>query len=155
MADFLDDIQTERGDAEWQRLAGYMSDIQDGARSVWTIQQDDRISGMVTVRWQSDYKGFRGMPEIIDLYIWQDERRRGLATQLMQHVEQDLRARDFAHVGLSVGLLPEDAPAWHFYFQRGYQFDGTGAWWQGQNVTSLSVIDLSADPVLLMMVKNL
>lgn len=158
MADFLDAIQAERGDAEWQRLAGFMRDIPEGARTLWTAKQDGTYVGMVSVRWQSDYPGFRtapSAPEIIDLYVWQVAREQGIATQLMQVAEQAIRDQNYKRVGLSVGLLQEDAPAWSFYLKRGYQFDGTGAWWQGQKITASSMLDCDTAPVLVMMDKLL
>ncbi len=158
MADFLDAIQAERGDADWQRLAGFMRDVHDGTRQIWVARHDENIVGMITIRWQSDYAGFRKTPttpEIIDLYVWQAFRRQGLATQLIQHVEQDLRQQNFKRVGLSVGLLPADTAAWNLYFKHGYQFDDTGAWWQGHNVTPMSVIDFKVAQPMLMMSKNL
>ena len=158
MADFMSAIQMERGDADWSRLAGFMRDIADGTRTIWTAKRHDQYVGMITVRWQSDYAGFRAAPiapEIIDLYVWRDYRRQGLAKDLLDSVEDKLRLRDFKRVGLGVGVLADDAPAYDLYLQRGYQFDGTGGWWQGQPVTEESVIDYTQTPVLLMMSKML
>lgn len=158
MADFLDASQAARGDDAWQRLAGFMRDIADGSRTVWTARRDGQYVGMVSVRWQSDYRGFRThpvAPEIIDLYVWPATRRHGVATQLMDTAEQAIAARGFRRIGLSVGILPDDAAAWPLYLQRGYAFDGTGAWHQGRNVTDGDTIIMGDDPVLLMMAKIL
>ena len=158
LPDLLAAVEAERDEAAWHRLAGFARDIPDGARSLYVAQQHGVFIGYVTIRWHSDYAGFRHSPiapEIIDLYVWANARRQGVATELMDHAEQMIRDRAFKRAGLSVGVLSADQPAWHLYLQRGYRFDLKGAWWNGHSVDDLSAIDLSAAPLLVMMEKDL
>ncbi len=158
IADFMDAIHAERGDADWRRLAGFMRDVIDGTRSIWTARQNGAYVGLITVRWQSDYGGFRvtpHAPEIIDLYVWHHARRQGVAAHLLRHAEDAVRQRHYTRLGLGVGILAEDMPAWALYMRHGYTFDGTGAWWQGTRVMDDSVINHTLAPVLLMMDKAL
>jgi len=157
-ADFLDAVDRERDAADWRRLASFINDIQNNERAIWVASVESVIVGMVSVRWRSDYQGFTTSPvaaEIIDLYIWTDYRRQGIATHLMDHVEDVLRQQKYQRVGLSVGILTEDKPAWDLYLQRGYSFDNTGAWWQGTSVATLDNVDQTIAPVMLMMDKIL
>ena len=158
MADFLDAIHAERGEDDWQRLADFMRDVANGERTIWTAKRDNIYCGMITLRWQSDYMGFRKTPvapEIIDLYVWTDFRRQGLATQLLDSVEQHVRDRNFHRIGLGIGILPEDVPAQNLYVQHGYAADDTGLWWRGENMTDMAVIDHTQAPALIMMSKDL
>jgi ribosomal protein S18 acetylase RimI-like enzyme len=158
IADFLDAAAIERGETEWQRLARFANDMTRGERSIWVAQKDEQIVGMVSVRWDSEYPGFRLEPksaEIIDLYVWQHARRQGIADKLMDTAEEAIEDRDFACAGLLVGIKDSDMPAWQLYLERGYVFDGSGGWWQGQKVGDLSAINPQDEPILLAMEKSL
>lgn len=158
IADFLESATSERGDAEWQRLAQFANAMTRGERAIWIARKNDQIVGMVTVRWQSEYSGFRQDPqaaEIIDLYVWKNYRRQGIADKLMDAAEDGIEEHGFVSAGLLVGIKASDMPAWQLYLERGYGFDGSGAWWQGRRITELSTINPQDEPILLAMEKSL
>jgi GNAT superfamily N-acetyltransferase len=156
--DFLEQCISERGDTEWPRLADLAQQMLRQERAIWLAHKDGILSGMITLRWQSDYAGFRKnppAPEIVDLYIWQQKRRHGIARALLAHAEQDAVTRGFHRIGLGVGILPDDMPAWRLYLAQGYAFDGSGGWWKGNAVTEYQNIQPHDVPILLMMHKYL
>ncbi|HEY1096723.1 MAG TPA: GNAT family N-acetyltransferase [Alphaproteobacteria bacterium] len=158
IADFLEAATRERGEAEWPRLAQFAQDMLKHERSIWTARQGTDYVGMISLRWQSDYTGFRRTPpapEIIDLYVWQACRRHGIASLLLQHIEHVLREKHYQRVGLGIGVQSEDQPAKELYIKHHYRFDGSGPWWQGKNIAETDKTDPAIAPVLLMMDKML
>lgn len=157
--DFLKQCAQERGEAEWARLADLAQQMLRGERGFWLAYDADNIlSGMVTLRWHSDYAGFRHAPrapEMIDLYVWRAKRRQGFARALLKHVEQEAITRGFTRIGLGVGILADDMPAWRLYMAQDYEFDGSGAWWTGRPVADCTMLQPQEAPVLLMMHKKL
>jgi len=85
------------------------------------------VAGFVTIKWHSDYPPFaeKGIPEINDLRVLAEYRRRGIATALMDEVERRIFER-WSVAGLAVGLYADYGPAQQMYSRRGYAFDGRG-----------------------------
>ncbi|MFM7321183.1 MAG: GNAT family N-acetyltransferase, partial [Armatimonadota bacterium] len=78
---------------------------------------------------ESEYPGFRseGVPEITDLNVWPDWRRRGIASALLDVVE-DRICEVSDRAGIAVGLTCDYGAAQRLYVLRGYVPDGAGAW---------------------------
>ena len=75
----------------------------------------------VTIRWQSNYPGFRdhGIPLVHQLAVAGPFRRLGVATLLMDAAEDLARGRGVAILGITVGILDKYGPAQRLYAQRG------------------------------------
>jgi GNAT superfamily N-acetyltransferase len=104
-------------------------------RVVLIAHAGDIIAGFVTIKWQSDYPPFaeKGIPEINDLRVLAEYRRRGIATALMDEVERRIFTRSPV-AGLGVGLYADYGPAQQMYIRRGYVLDGRGLMYKNQPV---------------------
>jgi GNAT superfamily N-acetyltransferase len=94
------------------------------------------ITGFVYIKWRADYPPFaeQGIPEIRDLRVLAEYRRRGIATALMNEAEKRIfRRSKFA--GLGVGLYADYGPAQQMYVRRGYVPDGRGLMHYNQPVS--------------------
>ena len=105
----------------------------------------NHIAGFVTIKWQSGYPAFveKGIPEINDLHVLPEFRRRGVAAALMDEAEQRAFERSPV-VGLAVGLYADYGPAQLMYNRRGYVLDGLGLFYENEPVkpgTSVFVDD--------------
>jgi GNAT superfamily N-acetyltransferase len=115
---------------------GYLDEQAAGSRSVFVAHEGKRFAGYVTVRWRSNYPYFRdqGIPEISDLNVLPEFRRRGVATQLVDAAEA-AAARVSAIVGIGVGLHPGYNAAQRMYVLRGYVPDGNGVTYDNRFVS--------------------
>ncbi|MBX2834277.1 MAG: GNAT family N-acetyltransferase [Micavibrio sp.] len=131
--------------------------LQDqGERQVFIISVDGAAAGYTMLSWSPKYPLYRslGIPEIQDLNIVPDYRRRGLAGGLIAHCEGLVRGRGFEHIGIGVGLDASYGAAQRLYVQMGYVPDGNGVTYDRVNVRfgEMRPID---DDLSLMMVKGL
>jgi GNAT superfamily N-acetyltransferase len=113
----------------------YLAEQASGHRSCLVATVDTQFAGYVTVNWMPEYAAFAEskIPEIQDLNVLPEFRRRGIATLLLDRAEQEIsRTRDIA--GISVGLHPGYNEAQRLYVKRGYVPDGRGASYRYQGV---------------------
>jgi len=85
------------------------------------------IAGFVYIKWQADYPPFaeKSIPEIRDLRVLPEFRRRGIASALMDEAEKRVFERS-PIAGIGVGLYTDYGPAQRMYIRRGYVPDGRG-----------------------------
>jgi len=112
--------------SEWQFL-DYVAEREVGIRDAWVAAWDGDLAGIVTLHWNPLYAGIAGksIPEVQDLMVVPAYRRRGVATRLLECVEQSARARA-SRVAIGVGLHPGYNAAQRLYVLRGYVPDGLG-----------------------------
>lgn len=112
--------------SEWQFL-DYVAEREVGIRDAWVALWDGELAGIVTLHYNPLYAGIagKGVPEVQDLMVVPAFRRRGVASRLLDRVEQSARARA-AHVAIGVGLHPGYNAAQRLYVLRGYVPDGLG-----------------------------
>lgn len=112
--------------------AGYfarcLGEQAEGRRRFFLALEDGAIAGYVQLNAQPLYAPFRrlGLPEIQDLNVLPDYRRRGIGAQLVDHCEADARAQGKAEVAISVGLYASYGAAQRLYVRKGYVPDGGG-----------------------------
>jgi ribosomal protein S18 acetylase RimI-like enzyme len=109
------------------QYVGYLVAQGEGRRDVLVAFIDRTFAGYVTIVWESSYEPFRSahVPEISDLNVLPAFRRRGIATQLLDHAETRIAERaDVA--GIGVGMTTDYGPAQRLYVLRGYVPDGLG-----------------------------
>jgi ribosomal protein S18 acetylase RimI-like enzyme len=109
------------------------------------------IAGYLTVVWVSAYGPFAraAIPEIQDLNVLPQFRRRGIASALMDAAEAAIAARtDIA--GIGVGLYADYGAAQLMYFRRGYLPDGRGVTYRGVTVAAGSRVPVDDDLALMM-----
>lgn len=146
-----------RGDSEVQNLSMLWHEARAGTRVILAAWNGTEFLGHVTMKWQSEYAGFRrkNIPEIVDLWVQPDFRRKGIARQLMYAIESRARAAQITALGLSVGVSENFKPAQKLYAQLGFRPDGSGLWRDGSMVDArVNGIDID-DEVVWMWVRNL
>ncbi len=101
----------------------------EGRRLVYIAVDDDcRDCGYCVLNWKPKYAPFKAadIPEIQDLNVLPEKRRRGIATSLISHCESLAKRMGFSQMGIGVGLSASFGPAQRLYVKLGYQPDGVG-----------------------------
>jgi ribosomal protein S18 acetylase RimI-like enzyme len=115
----------------WKTPESHYQDLlaaqQRGERVFLVACSGSKIAGFVNIKWKSDYPPFaeEGIPEINDLRVLPEFRRRRIATALMDEVEKRIFKRSKI-AGIGVGLYADYGPAQRMYVLRGYVPDGRG-----------------------------
>jgi GNAT superfamily N-acetyltransferase len=123
----------------WRKPEGYFAECcrqQDEGQIALLIAVDDgNYRGHVKVIWEPDYAYFQrlGIPEIQDLNVLPDYRRKGIATRLMDVAEDLIRQRSHT-AGIGFGLYSDYGAAQRMYVARGYIPDGHGVAYNGMPV---------------------
>jgi len=115
---------------------------------------DGEFAGYLTVCWTSTYPPFREakIPEIVDLNVLPQFRRRGIGTALMDIAEGEIiKVSQLA--GIGVGLTPDYGAAQRMYVKRGYLPDGRGVH-KGHHIQHGEQVDLD-DNIALFFTKEL
>ena len=127
-----------------------------GQANTLILMVDNVPAGYCLLNWEPKYGLYQklGIPEIQDLNILPDFRRRGLATALICHCETLARNKGLEQIGISYGLDASYGPAQRLYTKLGYMPDGNGVTYDraGVNFGEMRPID---DDLCLMMVKDL
>jgi GNAT superfamily N-acetyltransferase len=82
-----------------------------------------------------------GCGEIRDVGVVEAERRRGVATALIDAIEEAAREHDVGRIGLTVAQGEDDAPARALYRKLGYRFA------HGPFITSTDLFDDDGRPI--------
>lgn len=116
---------------------------------------DSAWLGHCAVVWRSDYPGFRdaGIPEIQDLNVRRDYRRRGIGSALLDEAERRVSQRAEA-AGIAFGLYADYGAAQRLYVKRGYVPDGRGLHYRVSPVVAGETYRVD-DDLLLYLVKRL
>jgi GNAT superfamily N-acetyltransferase len=127
----------------------YFAEQEAGERRVWVAEVDGRFAGYVTLSWRPVYPPFRdeGIPEIQDLNVLPDHRRRGIGAALLDAAESAAGERG-PMVGIAVGLGGDYGAAQRLYVRRGYVPDGNGIAWRGRTVGFGEQVAVDDDLVL-------
>lgn len=95
-----------------------------------------------------------GIPEIQDLNVVPDHRRKGIATSVIKWCEGMARAKGCEQIGIAVGLFKDYGPAQILYAKLGYIPDGNGITCDREGITPYTSY-LIDDDLSLMLVKPL
>lgn len=111
--------------AKW---TGYLDEQRKGARIACIVEQQGKIVGYGNLLPSSEYPHFKqnGIPEINDVWVYEESRKKGIATALIAHLEQLAKQEGYAAIGIGVGLYRDYGAAQRLYFRLGYQPDGEG-----------------------------
>lgn len=120
----------------WTKPAGYFKAVIEqqkaGALLLLIALESAKYLGHCKVVWRSNYPGFRenNIPEIQDLNVGPDYRRRGIGGRLLAEAEARITLRS-AWAGIGFGLYADYGAAQRLYIKRGYVPDGRGAHYAG------------------------
>ena len=133
-------------EAQYRR---YLRQQADGHRSCLVATVDAEFAGYVTVNWRPSYPGSvqSKIPEIQDLNVLPQFRRRGIGSRLLDEAEALVASR-FDWVAIGVGLHPGYNGAQRLYVKRGYVPDGRGVTYRDRYVEEGATIKLDDDFVL-------
>ncbi len=128
---------------------------QDG-RLVFIAEAEGRDVAYCIFNWKPKYGYFRihDIPEIQDLNVLPEYRRRGVATQMIAHCEALARKKKCPLIGIGVAVHSVSGPAQKLYASLGYIPDGFGVTYDRATVASGEFRPVD-DQLCLMMVKEL
>jgi GNAT superfamily N-acetyltransferase len=127
----------------------YLDEQAAGTRDVVVAEVDGAFAGYLTVLWEPSYPPFRDaqIPEIQDLNVLPQVRRRGVASRLLDEAESRIAARSNV-VGIGFGLTANYGAAQRLYVLRGYVPDARGIMSRERPVGYLSHVQADDDLVL-------
>jgi CYTH domain-containing protein len=127
----------------------YVDESRRGVRAALVAQRGASLAGYVTIAWRSDYAPFRaaGIPEIVDLNVLIEHRRRGVASALLDEAEARIAPLS-REAGIAVGLHPGYNAAQRLYGLRGYVPDARGVTHHGVPVAEGDSAPFDDDLVL-------
>lgn len=132
----------------------YYKEQEDGTRLVFIAEYEGRVSGQCTLvlnptggAW-----GNQGYPEIVDLTVFSDVHNKGIGSKLLDAVEKEA-SKISSKVCLAVGVHSGYGAAQRLYVKRGYNFDGSGVWYQGKQLDQYAPC-VNDDDLLLFMSKD-
>jgi ribosomal protein S18 acetylase RimI-like enzyme len=113
----------------------YLKEQEIGKRVVLLAFREGKFAGYGNIIWSSSYSPFqqKGIPEISDLNVLPQFRRKGIATAIMDRAEVIISKRsDYAGIGF--GLYNDYGAAQRLYVLRGYVPDGLGTTYEWKPV---------------------
>lgn len=107
------------------------------------------LAGCCHLIMEPKYEFFREnqIPEINDLNVFKEHRRKGIAGQLIDEFEK-IAAKDFDTIGIGVGLYEDYGTAQRLYCKKGYIPDGRGVQYKDETVPPGEYVRLDDDLVL-------
>ena len=133
-----------------------MEQHEAGIRDVFIASIDGVDVGYGMLAWEPKYAFFRKMeiPEIQDLNVLHEFRRRGVASFIISHCENLARESGKEFMGIGVGMDASYGAAQQLYIRRGYVPDGNGLTYDRKPIAhgELRPID---DDISLMLIKSL
>ena len=128
----FDQIGWNRPPAQYET---YFREQERGDLDVLVATVDGPFAGYATVKWKPEYPPFAdaGIPEIQDLNVLPQHRRRGIGTALMDAAEA-LAGKRSTTVGIGVGMYADYGNAQRLYVLRGYVPDGRGLTYNGRTL---------------------
>jgi ribosomal protein S18 acetylase RimI-like enzyme len=130
----------------------YYTEQENGQRVVLLAFYNGEFTGHVNVIWKSEYPLFadQNIPEISDLIVVPDLRRRGIATALVDEAEKYIFKRS-PFAGIGVGMYADYGPAQRMYVLRGYVPDRLGLMYKRKPVKPGEMVKVDDDLVLFML----
>ncbi|MCM3633643.1 GNAT family N-acetyltransferase [Paenibacillus camelliae] len=114
-----------------------------------------RAAGCCHLLFVSEYPSFQNenIPEINDLNVFPEYRRKGIASRLFDELES-IASKKSKYVGLGVGLYRDYGNAQIMYSKRGYVMDGKGLSYNNTQVEPGQTVMVD-DELLMYLIKEL
>jgi len=121
----------------------YLSEQDKGERVVLVAYSGKDFVGQVTIIWHPDYPLFaeKNIPEISDLSVLPEFRRRGIGSILMDEAEKRIFERSDV-AGIGFGISADYGAAQRMFVKRGYIPDGQGLFGQGRYIREGSKVQV-------------
>lgn len=154
--DWIDANVVARGLEHVRRLSRFWDEAEAGKRLIWVVWHKDEFLGHITLQPVSEYPAFKkaGIPEIVDLWVAENARRKGVGERLLIKAIEYARENHKPGIGLGVGVTHDFGAAHRLYFKNGFRPDGTGLWVKGRRPEPGEKITL-CEHTLLMLVRSL
>jgi ribosomal protein S18 acetylase RimI-like enzyme len=152
----IKDLQHINGDKSqgyfnkcFQKQAGKELDI-------FVVKGNKKIIAYALLNYYPKYKLFSklGIPEIQDLKVLREFRRKGVGTHLVRHCIEYAKNKGNNLIGISVGLHSAFGPAQRLYCKLGFVPDGHGISYDRVNVSAGDIRPID-DELCLMMIKEI
>lgn len=129
----------------------YYEEQEKGKRIVLLAFYNGDFAGHVNIIWDSTYPAFaeKHIPEINDLIVHPNYRRRGIATTLVDEAEKRI-FKISPVAGIGVGMYADYGPAQRMYVLRGYVPDRLGLMYKNKPVIPGEMVKVDDDLVLFM-----
>ena len=133
----------------------YFIEQEAGERLVFVPEYGGKVCGICTLVLKPSEGPLakNGWPEIVDLCVFFHIHQKGIGSKLLDVAEQEA-AKVSDHVFLAVGVHSGYGPAQRLYVKRGYNFDGSGVWYQNKQLDQYAPC-VNDDDLLLFMYKKL
>ncbi|HWO55011.1 GNAT family N-acetyltransferase [Paenibacillus sp. FSL M7-1455] len=137
----------------WYRQGDYfercLQENREGKRVTLMAFCGEELAGCCHLIYQSKYPYFqeRRIPEINDLNVFPEFRRKGIASRMFDEFER-IAAREHSRIGLGVGLYEDYGNAQRMYTKRGYVLDGQGLTYKNVKVKPGESVMVDDDLVL-------
>ncbi len=137
-------------------FARCLAEQAEGRRLVFIASLNGKAAGYGMLNREPQYALYKrlGMPEIQDLNVVPECRKKGVATALISRFEEEARKAGKTDMGISVGLYADYGAAQRLYVRLGYIPDGFGVTYDRQPVRPGEIRPVD-DDLCLMMVKAL
>lgn len=128
---------------------GYYKEQEENKRKVFIAVHEGNVVGICTLVLNPVEGPFgnRGIPEIVDFGVFFNKQNRGIGTKILDVVEEEA-AKVNSLVYLAVGIHSGYGAAQRMYVKRGYIPDGTGAWYQGEQLNQYAKCNNDDDLVI-------
>jgi GNAT superfamily N-acetyltransferase len=130
--------------------------VGEGTLAVLIAAYQGVDAGYCLLNWEPKYGLFKtlGLPEIQDLNVLRELRKKGIGTALIKHCENLAREKSFESMGIGVGLHSSYGAAQKLYMKMGYVPDGNGITYDRQQL-AFGDLRPNDDLLCLMMIKTL
>ncbi|MBA3236993.1 MAG: GNAT family N-acetyltransferase [Parachlamydiaceae bacterium] len=138
---------------KWSRN---LKEQDEGIRLSCIVEYQNKIAGYGNLLRYSEYPLFRDkkIPEINDVWIYDQYRKKGFGTCLINHFEKLAQGEHYTQIGIGVGLYQDYGAAQKLYFELGYKPDGRGVTYKGKTGIPGESYPLD-DDLILWLVKSL
>jgi GNAT superfamily N-acetyltransferase len=115
-------------------LLNYLTEQKLEQRWVFIAAINEEIAGYVTLIPSAKHGPYKDKyPEIVDFNVFEEFQRQGIGNELLS--EAELVGKMISDIiTLGVGLHKGYGPAQRIYIKRGYIPDGTGVWFNNENI---------------------
>ncbi len=139
--------------SKWE---GYFKQQESGNRVVRVVEINNKVIGIGTLKFVSDYPFFYSnkIPEINDILIDSHYQKKGLGKALIRALEKIAKKMGHSKIGLAVGLYHSYGKAQRLYSKMGYVPDGSGITYKNKAVVPGSSYAVD-DDLLLWLTKSL